>query len=161
MKNSIIAYSGWLLLITAFGFYAYGIIHAIQVSWGSVPITKEYNEVLSATIGSIQALLLTNLGMLLGISVANPSSTVARHLMLGRPIAQEQAISLAVPPPLEVKEKVQLFALVIFIISLIACLITWAVDDFISKPEQVVSVVASSGKMFVGVVLAYLTAVVR
>lgn len=103
MKNSVIAYVGWLLLFAAFGFYAYGIINAIQLSWGNGTITKEYNDVLSATVGSIQALLLANLGILLGISIANPNSNVARQLMLNS--AKPVGMAPVVPPPLVVREK--------------------------------------------------------
>jgi len=159
MKNSLIAYVGWLLLLTAFAFYAYGLYQAIYLSWGEGPIKKEYNEVLSVTVGSMQALLLANLGMLLGISVADPGSGVARQLMLNR--ATSTSVRAAIPPPLALKEKVQLFALVVFIVSLVICLITWMVDDFSSDSKNVISIVSSSGKMFIGVVLAYLTAVLR
>jgi hypothetical protein len=84
-------------------------------------------------------------------------SAIAKQLMLSS--KNRLGIAATLPNPLDIKEKMQLFALMIYIISLIACLITWAHNSFSSKPEDVVSVISESGKMFLGVVLAYLTAV--
>jgi len=159
MKSSVITYVGWLLLLSAIGFYGYGIVEAILLSWSkTIPVDYDkYPETISTTISSMQALLLTNLGILLGISIAKPNSAVAKQLMLN----SKNKIGLAVPlpNPLDIKEKIQLFALVIYILSLIGCLITWGHKSFSSKPEDVVAVISESGKMFLGVVLAYLTAV--
>ena len=156
MKNPIVSYVGWLLIAAAAIFYGYGMYEAITLSWSEItaetPIV--YPEVLSTTIGAMQALLLANLGMVLGISIANPNSALARSLMLNKEVK-----SLAPPPPLDVKDKVQLAAMVIYIISLIACLITWIVNGFSTDSKDVVSIISESGKMFIGVVLAYLTAV--
>ncbi len=158
MKNPVIAYVGWLLILSAIGFYGYGIVEAILLSWSkTTPVDYEkYPETISTTISSMQALLLTNLGILLGISIAKPDSAVAKQLMLNSKIPL--GIVPPLPNPLDIKEKIQLFALVIYILSLIACLITWGHNSFSSKPEDVVAVISESGKMFLGVVLAYLTA---
>jgi hypothetical protein len=155
MNKPVIAYVGWLLLAAALGFYGYGIFEAVSLSWSAVP-GKEiilYPEVLSTTIGSIQALLLANLGMVLGISIADPGSGIAKAIMLNK-----STVLKTPPPPLEVKEKVQLFSLVLYIIVLITCLVTWIVNGFSLDPKNVVSIIPESGKMFIGVVLAYLTA---
>jgi len=159
MKSPIIAYVGWLLILSAIGFYGYGIVEAILLSWSkTIPVDYDkYPETISTTISSIQALLLTNLGILLGISIAKPDSAVAKQLMLKS--KGQLGIAAALPNPLDIREKIQLFALIIYIISLIACLITWAYNSFSSKQEDVVAVISESGKMFLGVVLAYLTAV--
>jgi hypothetical protein len=158
MKGPIISYVGWLLVVAAFGFYVYGIYEAIILSWKETDIGEgQYPEMLSTSIGAIQALLLANLGILLGISIARPKSSVAKSLMLNS--SKEKAVGSIPPPPLEIKDKIQLFALVIYIFSLIACLITWGHDSFLSDSKKVVSIISESGKMFIGVVLAYLTAV--
>jgi hypothetical protein len=158
MKSPIIAYVGWLLVLVALGFYVYGIYEAVALSWKEIDIEQsQYPEVLSTTIGAIQALLLANLGILLGISIARPDSSVAKSLMLSS--FKERADGFIPPPPLQIKDKIQLFALVIYIFSLVACLITWGHDSFSTDSKKVVSIISESGKMFIGVVLAYLTAV--
>ncbi len=152
--SKAVAFVGWLLLISALGFYGYGIYAAITQTLSSSesePII--YPEFLSTSIGSIQALLLTNLGMLLGISVASPTSNVARFLKLTK---QSQGV---VSSPIDLKEQIQLFALIAYILSLIACLITWITVGFNTDSKIVVSVITESSKMFIGVVLAYLTVV--
>lgn len=159
MKSPVIAYVGWLLLLSALGFYVYGIYEAIRLSWPDKHIgTDEYSPVLESVISSLQALFLTNLGMLLGISVAKPQSEVAKQLMLGR-LGGNNAQALQVTDPLLVRDIIQFFALALYILSLIGCVVTWAANHFSSKPEEVVPLVSASGKMFFGVVLAYLTAV--
>jgi hypothetical protein len=159
MKSPVVAYVGWLLIAAAALFYGYGIFEAIRISWS--PHTSEsplaYPEVLSTTIGSMQALLLANLGMVLGISIANPNSGMARSLLLNKSEADRKL--LAPPPPLEIKDKVQLVALIVYILALIACLVTWGKNGFSTDSKDVVSIISESGKMFIGVVLAYLTAV--
>lgn len=159
MNNSLVSYVGWLLLFAALGFYGYGIYTAISLSWSPITSTSNlpYHDVLSTTIGSIQALLLTNLGILLGISVANPSSPVAQALKLG----SGTNVNMAPLPPMQLKEKIQLFALVLYVCSLIACFVTWAVNKFSSDPKDVVPVIPETGRLFIGVVLAYLTAALK
>ena len=158
MKSPVVVYVGWLLLFAAISFYGYGIFEAIMLSWSETPIGEnDFPPFLATTISSMQALLLTNLGILLGISIAKPESGVARQLMLGN--NDKHRINAEIKGPLAIREKIQLFSLVIYIISLIACMATWIKDDFSSKPTEVVSLISESGKMFIGVVLAYLTAV--
>ena len=156
MKSHLVSYVGWLLLLAAFGFYCYGIIDAIRLSLPGSTGPGTYHEVLLTTIGSLQALLLANLGMLLGISVVSPTSNVARALKLNR---ADLATERSPAPPLDIKLTVQFFALAIYVISLIACSITWIMTDFNTDSTKVVAIIPESGKMFIGVVLAYVTAV--
>ena len=155
MKSPIVASVGWLLIFSAISFYLYGITDAIILSWCSTaPIPEnKYPEAISATISSMQALLLTNLGVLLGISITKSNSAVAKNLMLH--IKSESIIA----DPLTLRETIQLVALCIYIFSLIACLITWIHSNFCTT--NVVAVISESGKMFLGVVLAYLTAILN
>jgi|SRR5882757_4981959 len=157
MKNPVIAYVGWLLLFAALGFYGYGIYEAIALSLKGQIEKNDFPEVLSTTVGAMQALLLTNLGIVLGISIAKPGSAVAKQVMLGTKNIDDAAKNI--PEPLAMKDKIQLFALVIYIISLIACLITWGIKGFSPESKDVVAIISESGKMFIGVVLAYFTAV--
>ena len=171
MKNSIASYVGWLLLVAALGFYIYGMGKAIYLSWpfkvlptittitptpnpDPIPFWPE----LATLLSSIQALLLTNLGMVLGISITNRNSTLAKALLLNTAITK--GIQTPPPDPMQLKEKIQVFAVIVYILVLIACLITWIHNDFTSFPSEIVSVVAESGKMFLGVILAYLAALI-
>ncbi len=156
MKTSITSLVGWLLLISALLFYTYGIEQAIAISWDGKVTTGDYPEVLQTCISSIQALLLANLGAVLGISVTKPNSALAQQVLF-KPNSSSIATA-ALPAPLELKEKVQLFALIIYILSLIACLIVWIHSKFSTDSKLIVSIIPQSGQMFIGVVLAYLTA---
>jgi hypothetical protein len=157
-SDKVVSWTGWLLLISVLGFYSYGIGEAIHLTCADN--SEKYPDALSTAMGSIQALLLTNLGVLLGISVATPSSGVARSLKLNFSEESTDASS-----PLELKDKVQLLAMLIYVVSLVACVVTWVVKVLPHKePNEVGNVVAlinESAKMFIGVALAYLTAVLR
>lgn len=157
-NTKVISYVGWILIAAALGFYIYGIGSAIFLSWSGKEIGENaYPAVLASTMGSMQALLLANLGMVLGISIAKPNSALANSVLLNSRTATQG--QLTVPPPLEVREMVQLFALVIYLFALIGCLITWIHRGFAEDSKNIVALIAESGKMFIGVVLAYLTAV--
>jgi hypothetical protein len=149
------SYIGWILVLSALGFYIYGIVGAIVQTVGSTS-TKSvaYPSFLANTIGSLQALLLTNLGVLLGISVVKPASGIARALRLS---SQEDTDKEDTPSPKELSQTIQLFALVIFVICLIACLITWIVKCFSEDTKLVVPIISDSGKTFSAVVIAYVT----
>lgn len=148
-----ISYIGWVLILSALVFYLYGITIAIVET---IHATKEnqsvYPSFLSTTIGSIQALLITNLGALLGIAIVKPGSGVARTLRLAT--ARDAQSS-----PIDIKEKIQLFAMILYILVLIACLITWISKGFTDDSRLVVPVVSESGKMFSAVIISYITAV--
>ena len=163
MKNSIASYVGWLLLFSALGFYVYGMQHAIFLSWPNghissmeqervkdIPDIKFWPE-LATLLSSIQALLLTNLGIVLGIAITNRNSALAKALLINRK-------GIVPPNPMALKEQIQIFAVIIYILVLIASLITWIHNDFSSSPKEIVSIISESGKMFFGVMLAYLAA---
>lgn len=153
--RQISSFIGWTLVLSALGFYIYGIVEAIVQTVGSSSAEfVKYPSFLASTIGSLQALLLTNLGVLLGISVAKPASNVARVLRFSRLEETTEAIT---PSPRDSSQTIQLFALVVFVICLIACLITWILKDFVEDTKLVVPVVSDSGKMFSAVVIAYVT----
>lgn len=151
MKPNLTFLVGWLFLIVIFGFYIYGIADAIILSISEK--TDKFSEFVATTISSMQALLLTNLGALLGVSVARPQSAVARNLFLGQNATTE--LTEEEKDPLLFKEKVQMFALTIFMLSLIACLVTWIIKEFNPEAGKVVPVVVDSCKVFVAVGLAY------
>ena len=157
MKNLITTATGWLLLAAALAFYIYGVGQAISLSWGSQEITDtDYPKVLATMIGTIQALLLANLGAILGISVTKPNSALSRYVMVGKHTA---AMVPNIPASLEIKEQLQLFSLICYFLSLSACMVTWIHEGFSTNPKEVVTTVTESGSMFIGVILAYITGV--
>jgi hypothetical protein len=167
MKTFITASVGWVLLLGIFGLYAYGLTIAIQLTWTGNISAGKYPEALSTAVNAVQALLLTNLGLLLGISVTKPNSPVARALMLQSATPKQgegdlkAAASVAPPDPLTLRDQIQMAALAIYIIGLIACAITWIHNDFTSDSSKSVDVVTSSGKMLIGVAITYVTAVLK
>ncbi len=153
-----VSYIGWTLLLSVISFYIYGVYLAIHQTLRAPIEAIDYPSFLSTTIASVQALLLTNLGFLLGISVTNPTSKVAAALGLSKNIP---GVEMAPPAPLDIKSQVQLFALIIYLLSLIACMITWITKEFKSDTLLVVPLITESSKMFIGVALAYLSAVLK
>jgi len=153
--KKVVSYIGWLLLLSAFAFYGYGLYEAMRQTLQAPEVIIDYSTFLSATMGSIQALLLTNLGFVLGISVIKPTSGIAMALRLGKPDAD---IADAPPSPMDLKSQLQLVALIIYVLSLISCLVIWVMRDFSNDGAVVVPLISESAKMFVGVVLAYLSA---
>lgn len=154
-KNNVVAYVGWFLLAAAFGFYGYAMFEVVSATFKPTGVGKNISEVLTTTLSSIQALLLANLGIILGISISKPESRVARTMLFNAPntnLAETEN-------PMQMASKVQLFAVIIYILSLIICLVAWGYKKFVTDAAEVVPVVSESGKMFIGVVLAYLTAV--
>lgn len=160
MNKPLVSLVGWFLLVAALGFYLFGIGKAIHLTLAEKAINEgDYSPVLESLIASVQALLLTNLGMLLGISVANPTSSVAHQLLLARPAAAASAPVGGIPNPLSLREKIQLLGLALYVFSLVLCVAAWAGDNFSNDARRVVPLVSTSGKMFFGVALAYLTLV--
>lgn len=156
MKSPVVFYVGWLLLLATVGFYGYGIIHAIVLSLQYGPIDKsKFPEYITTTMSTIQAMLLTNLGVLLGVSIAKPDSPIAEQ-MLFRKSSKLMEPEVA-KDPMDLRLQIQLFGLVVYIISLVACMITWGINKFSLEPTEVMPLVSESGKMFMGVALAYAT----
>jgi hypothetical protein len=157
MRNSVVAYVGWLLLAAALAFYVYGIEEAIRLSWSDTAISPTaFSPEIATTISAIQAVLLTNLGAVLGISVAKPNSAMARQLLLNRPTGETDR---EISNPLDMRDKIQLFAMIVYLLSLIAAVVTWRFNNFETDATKVVPLISESGKMFIGVVMAYITAV--
>lgn len=154
-KNNVVAYVGWFLLTAALGFYVYGMYEVVSQTFCSGKQPIKISEVLTTTLSSIQALLLANLGIILGISISKPESKVARAVLFNAGNSNLKEVD----SPMQIASKVQLFAVIIYILSLVICLVAWACKEFVTDAAKVVPVVSESGKMFIGVVLAYLTAV--
>ena len=151
---------GWALLVIALGAYCYGIYYAIftpdeiitKDPTGKITITglsiPDPLDTLTSTIGAI---LLTNLGAVLGISITNQTSALAAKTLISRNITQ-------IPPPLSKREMIQLISVLIYIIILVSCFVKWSINTFV-KPDNVklvVPLVQQYGKTLIGVITAYI-----
>lgn len=151
MKN-LSAAIGWLLLSVGIAIYIYGIVTAIfnpiVEHPPTGPETKHIPEALETITTTIGAILLTNLGAVLGISISKPQSGLANIAFLSPKIS--------VPDPVTQRELIQFVAVLIYIITLIGCGVDWAVSTFKAKPDAVVELVPQYGKTLLGVITAYL-----
>jgi len=90
-------------------------------------------------------------------AVTKPDSTIARAIRLGSDNAS--AATLAPTSPSETKQNIQLYAMILYVMSLIACTICWIVSGYQTDTTRIVPVIAESGNMFLAVVLAYVAAI--
>ncbi len=154
MIKQIPAIIGWLLLAVAFGLYLFGIYYAIfipdPVIQNGIITGYSIPEPLDTLTTTIGAILLTNLGAVLGIAVSKPGSSLA-----GKTLIQKGA---EVPPPLTKREMIQFAGVLIYIITLAACFIAWAFSSFRSEAhiQPVVPLVEQYGKTLIGVITAYI-----
>ena len=150
MKEKNPAITGWVLVIIAFSVYIYGIYFAIYT-----PLKKGNTlyipEPLDSILSTIGAILLTNLGAVLGISVAKPSSGLARMTLIGNKDA-------AVQDPITMREILQYCAVILYMIVLVICFFVWAKNTFLpdDKINPVVSIITQNGKTLFGVIAAYI-----
>ena len=156
MSNSkVSSIIGWILLTFAAAIYAYGIIMAtIQ----SLAHSTKIPEPLDSIVSTIGAILLTNLGAVLGISVAKPQSALSRMTLISRPQTTTLAATQAINPtdPATERELIQFVAVVFYLAVLVACFIVWAINTFRSgDPFPVVNIVEQNGKNLLGVIAAY------
>lgn len=150
MKN-IPALTGWFLIFLAFGLYVFGIGYAIYKCFPGSGAVGTLPDALDIMISSLGAILLTNLGAVLGISVVNPQSALSRKVL------PNSLKALKAPEnPMNLREQIQYTAMLVFLVCLTACFICWAVKGFDSKPENIIALVPQLGKTLIGVVTAYL-----
>ncbi|MBE5322284.1 hypothetical protein IM793_24255 [Pedobacter sp. MR2016-19] len=150
MKN-VIALIGWLLLLSGLAVYLYGVTFAIFFSTSVVENgTKvlKIPDALETVITTIGAILLTNLGAILGISIMKPNAAIAKIAMVGKDIELPESIT--------VREKNQIAGVLFYIITLIACGVKWASATFKEVPNPVVVLIPQYGKTLIGIITAYL-----
>lgn len=154
------AFIGWFLILALFSLYLYGSFLAIYISWTKSGDGLVLREGLDAAISSINALLLTNLGAVLGISVTNPTSALARNILPKRAVAgdqdkenQEREVKL----PMDSREQIQLYSVIVLLIVLLACLVTYACKGWTSDIKVLLPFVSQGAKLFIGVAIAYIT----
>jgi hypothetical protein len=142
MRTSVKYLLGAFIYI-GFALFIYGIFEACRISW---PINKppyEIENILSTTTTSISALFATNLGAVLGFSIAKPNSTFTK-LKTWNPIT-----ALLDPEP----TNLQIIACYIYTLSLFVCGIVWAHRGFEEDPKLIVSIVPEMAKYLIGVII--------
>jgi len=138
---------GWLLLAIAFSAYLYGVYYAIFTPFKGEDDKLSIPDPLDTLLTTLSAILLTNLGAVLGIAVSNPNSGLAGKTLLTR--------SITVPPPLSQREFIQLIAVLIYLLAMVACFIDWAYSSFRVPLRPIVPFVSVTGKTLIGVITAY------
>lgn len=150
---------GWFLIFLALGFYLYGVFEALVIAWeqktnAQKVLITTMPEGIDTILTSFNALLLTNLGIVLGISVTMPSSALSRSLIPRSTL--RGAAGGEVQDPLNSREQVQMVCLLAFLLALCACFVTWLVKE-IWQGKTIVPFVSQSAKTLAAVLLTYLS----
>lgn len=135
-----------LFIILGCAFYIYGIVLACIKSWPAGPVDFEFRVFLSTSITSIAALLATNLGAVLGISITNPNSTF-KKANTWNPFT-----AITDPEP----NKYQAIAIYVYVASLLACGIVWAKKGFTEDSTHIIPIIPEMTKTLIGVIIGSL-----
>ena len=122
--------------------YLYGIFKACWISLQKNPVVSDMPAFLSSTITSIGAVLATNLGAVLGITITKASPEFSEAVL--HPLIAFTTLSVT---------SVQVIACYLYIISLVAVSIVWGKKDFTPDPNKVVSTIPELTKTFLGVIV--------
>lgn len=144
--NKPIAYLLGFLFLIGCGAFIYGIIKACIKSWPKDGSDYTMPEFLASAVTSIAAVLSTNLGAVLGITVTNPQSE------FNEAETWNTLTFLTNPSP----SVLQTFACYIYVISLLTCAIVWARRNFISEPGKIVPLIPELTKSLLGVIVGVL-----
>lgn len=154
--KKLTSFVGWLLLTVAILLYLAGIYYAIfapqEISKDGMIIGLKIPEPLDVLTASIGAILLTNFGAVLGISIAKPQSAIASRILISSRVA-------VIPDPPTKKEDIQFLAVVIYLFTLIACFIKWLAVETKSDDTSklIVPFVEQYGKTLIAIISAYAT----
>ena len=132
------------LIFTGCVAFIYGISQACIKSWPMANGDYLIPIFLSSTVTSIAAVLSTNLGAVLGITISNPTSSL-RNLKTWNPI------NLFINPSPTVFQTVACY---VYIVSLTAAAIVWAHRQFVS--ENIVPLIPELTKSLLGVIVGVL-----
>jgi len=148
MKNII----GWILLACVLGFYSYGMFSAIEKSWptGDQNIDPAIPEQLESFLSAIGALLLTNFGAVLGFALAKQNSLLGARMGLNR-----IDVNSEIPPTASQLQNIQTVAILVYLVVLVSCVITWMHNGYTSDTTQVSSLVSHTANTFFAVLIAY------
>ncbi|WP_373060014.1 hypothetical protein [Zunongwangia sp. H14] len=144
--NKPITYLLGFLIFIGCGAFVYGIAQACLKSWPHHGNDYEIAAFLSNTVTSIAAVLSTNLGAVLGITVSNPTSKF-------RESKSWNPLSLFTSPS---PSAIQTIACYVYILSLIAAAIVWAHRDFITETNKIVPLIPELTKSLLGVIVGVL-----
>lgn len=144
MRHPIYYLTAFIISI-GFALYIFGIAKACIMSIGDSG-DVEFNQVLSGAVTSIAAVLSTNLGAVLGISVSNPKSEF-RKLSTWNP----SSIFVNSDPT-----TFQTIGCYVYIISLLVAAIVWAYKDFTTDPKDIVPLIPELAKSLLGIIVGVL-----
>lgn len=142
--NKPITYLLGFLIFIGCGAFVYGIALACIKSWNAT--ANEIPPFLSGTVTSIAAVLSTNLGAVLGITVSNPGSKF-RESKSWNPLSFFTSPSPSV---------IQTIVCYVYILSLIAAAIVWAHRDFTTETTIIVPLIPELTKSLLGVIVGVL-----
>lgn len=138
--------------------YLVGIYYAVfdpeEIIEGGKVIGYKIPKPLDIPTTSMGAILLTNFGAVLGISITSPNSVMANKILLGQIVKNSN-------PPTKT-EKIQLLGVIVYLLTLIVCFIKWLVVEFDRDAtiKLIVPFVEQYGKTLIAIVLAYATLVI-
>ncbi len=135
-----------LFIFIGCAIYIYGIVLACLESWPEHQPPYQIPVFLSTTVTSIAALLATNLGAVLGITITKSDS------LFGETKTWNPLTVFREPEP----TNFQATACYIYAISLIACGVVWACRGFEPDPAKIVPLIPEMTKSLLGVIIGVL-----
>lgn len=144
--NKPISYLLGFLIFVGCGAFVYGIALACIVSWPTDSTNYEIAAFLSSTVTSIGAVLSTNLGAVLGITVTNTGSRFS-DTREWNPIR-----FFSNPSP----TIIQIMACYVYILALIVASVVWAHRDFTVEANKIAPLIPELTKSLLGVIVGVL-----
>lgn len=145
MRNPIQNLLG-LFIYLGCAFYIYGIALACIKSWPPGAVDFDFKVFLATTVTSIAALLATNLGAVLGITITNPNSSFHKT-KTWNPLS-----AITNPEP----NKYQVIAIYVYVASLLACTIVWGKKGFTEETTHIIPIIPEMTKTLIGVIIGSL-----
>ncbi|QIL40572.1 hypothetical protein G7074_15640 [Pedobacter sp. HDW13] len=143
MNNKPIAYLILSLLSIGVAAYLYGVWIACSISWAPRDTPVSINSFLSSVVSSIAAVLATNLGAVLGISITKPQSPFGK-------LKNWTSFSLLANDGATI---FQIIACFVYVLSLLAAAIVWVHTGFETESTKIISLIPEMTKSLVGVII--------
>ncbi|MBP6416882.1 MAG: hypothetical protein KA330_10530 [Chitinophagaceae bacterium] len=145
MKKPIKYLLGFFIFIGC-AIYIFGIVQACIVSWHPDRPPYEIPVFLSTTVTSIAALLATNLGAVLGISITKSNS------LFGEMKTWNPLTVFSDPEPTNFQATV----CYVYVFSLVACGVVWAIRGFEPDTTKIVPLLPEMTKSLLGIIIGAL-----